>query len=449
MAMGQADFDKAALDRPLAVVSCDGHAGPRLVEDLRPYCPRTYLSEFDDYVVQNGEMKKAMAKGGGLMGSPVDEEGNVDPRGVRLAEAMAMINTTTGHYDIAQRLRDMDMDGVCAEVVFPSSHNGESEPFIMSDQMLDPINGNVELFGVGLRIYAEWLVDACKQADGRLVGLITPPLWDIEASIETVKWAHAKGLRGVFLLMPRRGVARYDRPEWEPFWAVCEDLGMNLYTHSGAPGDEDIGMVRGPAIIAVAEIEIGGWPARKPAHQLIFSGVFERHPKLKLIFTEQNFDWWVSSAREFDSVYLGHRQQFKPVIKRKPSEYMADNCFIGASFLAPFEAEDAVAHGYTGNVLWGRDYGHIEGTFVVPGAADPATNLTRLSMRYALANVPPADIRKMVSENAIDFMGLDADKMAAISARIGCPSLTELTTPIQAIPENGGILAFREVGAWY
>ena len=157
----------------------------------------------------------------------------------------------------------------------------------------------------------------------------------------------------------------------------------------------------------------------------------------------------MSSAKEFDSVYLGHRQQFKPVIKRKPSEYMADNIFIGASFLAPFEAEDAVAHCYTSNVLWGRDYGHIEGTFVVDGAEDPATNLTRLSMRYGLANVPPGDIRKMVSENSIDFMGLDAVKITKIYARIGCPSLSELTTPIQAIPENGGILAFREVGAWY
>ena len=157
-------------------------------------------------------MREALTKGGGLMGSPIDEDGNPDPRGVRLAEAMKMINTTTGHHDVAQRLKDMDMDGVCAEVVFPSSHNGESEPFIMNDAMLDPSGGDNELFGVGLRIYAEWLVDACKQADGRLIGLITPPLWDIDASIETVKWAHAQGLKGVFLLMPRRGVLRYDRP---------------------------------------------------------------------------------------------------------------------------------------------------------------------------------------------------------------------------------------------
>jgi hypothetical protein len=39
--------------------------------------------------------------------------------------------------------------------------------------------------------------------------------------------------------------------------------------------------------------------------------------------------------------------------------------------------------------------------------------------------------------------------MAQIAARIGAPSLTELTAPIQAIPENGGVLAFRQVGAWY
>jgi Amidohydrolase len=183
-------------------------------------------------------------------------------------------------------------------------------------------------------------------------------------------------------------------------------------------------------------------------HQLIFSGVFERHPGLKLVLTEQNFDWWVSSGREFDSTYENHRSQLNSEVKRRPSEYMKTNIFIGASFIVPFEAEDAVANEYTPNVMWGRDYGHIEGTFVVTADDNPATNPGRLAMRHGMSGVPPVDIRQIMSDTAIDFYGLDRGKLQAIAERIKSPTLTELSTPVESIPENGGMLAFRKIGAW-
>ena len=438
------DPDPTALSdadtRPLPVVSCDAHAGPRLKEDLRPYCPRAYLDRFDEYAEQHHVMMSGIDMGGMFaMGRDPDDA-------IRYKEAIANINRTTGHYDPYQRLKEMDKDGVVAEINYPTTHNSESEPFILSDLFIDPIDGDKELLQVGSHIYASWLADWCKVAPDRLMGVVTPPLWDIEASIKEVEWAAKQGLHGVFLLMPRPGIKRYDSPAWDPFWAACQDTGLHLHTHSGAPIPKDI--ESHTAMIAAMEIELGGWPARMAMHQMIFAGVFERFPKLKITFTEQNFEWWAASAREFDSVYANHRGQMMDVVKRKPSEYMASNVFIGASFLAPFEAQDAVANGYTANVMWGRDYGHIEGTFVVTESDDPASNPGRQSMRYAFADVPHDDIRKMVSGTAIGFYGLDGAKLQKIADEIRAPSIRELTTPIEAIPENGGMLAFRQIGAW-
>lgn len=440
MSKANARISNTEMIQPLPVVSCDAHAGPRLREDLRPYCPQKYLEKFDEYLAQNAAMKENMDFG------EMFAMGREPAEAARYKEAIKNINKTTGHYDGAQRLRDMDKDGVVAELNFPTTHNFESEPFIISDLFIDPINGDKELLEVGSHIYASWLADWCKQAPDRLLGVVTPPLWDVPKSIKEVEWAAKAGIKGIFLLMPRAGIKRYDSPDWDPFWAACADTGLHLHTHAGAPFSE---IESRTSMIAMMEIELGGWPARQGLHQMIFAGVFERYPKLKIVFTEQNFEWWAASAREYDSTYINHRAQLMSEVKRKPSEYMATNVYIGASFIAPFETEDALRNGYTDNVMWGRDYGHIEGTFVVTDDDDVATNPGRQSMRYGLAKAPPQEIRKMVSDNAIDFYKLDRARLTAIAKKLKLPlTLEELTTPIKAIPDNGGMLAFRQVGAW-
>ena len=117
-------------------------------------------------------------------------------------------------------------------------------------------------------------------------------------------------------------------------------------------------------------IESGGWFSRRAMHQMIFGGVFERHPGLRLVLTEQPGDWWAYTLREMDSAYLAQLDSVREHVPRLPSEYCATNVSIGASFLARFEARAAVTRGYAGNVLWGSDYPHMEGTFQCPEHAD-------------------------------------------------------------------------------
>ena len=75
---------------------------------------------------------------------------------------------------------------------------------------------------------------------------------------------------------------------------------MPLSTHSGA-GDPAV--FQGPELVALMSIESGGWFSRRAAHLLIFAGVFERHPELKLVLTEQPGEWWPTMAAELDSVH--------------------------------------------------------------------------------------------------------------------------------------------------
>ena len=86
------------------VVSVDTHAGPRLVEELRPYCPERLAEEFEAYAASAAKLKEAVA-------------------GV----AAYLVNhpnlKTRGHFDSDARLDDYDHDGVAAGVIFHASEN--------------------------------------------------------------------------------------------------------------------------------------------------------------------------------------------------------------------------------------------------------------------------------------------------------------------------------------
>src|SRR3954454_8988479 len=91
------------LDEKVVIVSCDTHIGPRVKEDLREYCPKKYLEEFDTFV-------KWCEEQAGIGGTDA-------------------LRLTTGHHDVHTRLRDLDQDGVACEVIFHGSQNGQPIPW--------------------------------------------------------------------------------------------------------------------------------------------------------------------------------------------------------------------------------------------------------------------------------------------------------------------------------
>jgi predicted TIM-barrel fold metal-dependent hydrolase len=416
------------LDAPALIVSSDTHIGPRLVEDLRAYCPQTLLREFDEFAAETGARTAALhARMAG-----------------RETTAFTRNHRTAGHYDMAQRLHDLDHDGVAAEVIFHGSQNEQPVPFGSQVAFLGPDTTDLRLVAAGRQIYNRWLADAVSIEPERQVGLAHLPLWDLDASVRELTWAREAGLRGVNFPAPRSDLPPFNDRVWEPFWAACADLQMPLCTHSGAG---DASQWTGREAVALVSIESGGWYSRRGLHQMIFGGVFERHGGLRLVLTEQPGEWWAYTMRELDSVWLTQAGGFRDQVPRRPSEYAGTNVFIGASFLAPFEAADAVRSGYVDRVMWGSDYPHMEGTYqFVDDPAAPSVSVA--SMRWSFAGLEPADVAAMVGSTAIDVFGLDRARLADVALRIGAPSLRALSTPIDAVPEPAGLLAFRTFGPW-
>src|SRR5579862_9373266 len=106
----------------MTIVSGDSHVGPRLKEDLRPYCPKKYLEEFDRFIAAN---VNTMDEGE----DPEDLSGR-STYASEVSKVRRFLNRNTpGHYDVGTRIREMDWDGVSAEVIFHGSQNTEVYPF--------------------------------------------------------------------------------------------------------------------------------------------------------------------------------------------------------------------------------------------------------------------------------------------------------------------------------
>ena len=418
-------------DEPTVVVSVDTHVGPRLVEDLRAYCPAEHLEAFDGFVEEAEALLANIAGFADFLLKHPNQR-------------------TDGHWDSAVRLADYDYDGVAAGVIFHGSQNFVPLPFGPLLPFMPP--ADPALAAVGLQIYNRWLADFVAQAPHRHIGLAYLPMGDIEEAIAQVEWARDHGLKGInFPAMVDGDLLEYNDPAWDPFWAVCEERRMPLVTHVGAKGRANYS---GPEATAIMAMETGGFYSHRAVWWLVFGGVFERFPGLKHVITETPGNWYPRLADELDAVWAMFSTEkamnaaFYEKVPRPPREYLRQSLFFGASFASPYEAEQAVLHSFEGQLMWGSDYPHLEGTFVHPDDAD-MPSVTRLALRNTFCQVPTDQTRRMVGENAIEVYDLDRAALEAVARDIGAPTAEDLRTPIDAVPAGASNHAFRSgTTAW-
>jgi predicted TIM-barrel fold metal-dependent hydrolase len=234
--------------------------------------------------------------------------------------------------------------------------------------------------------------------------------------LQLVKEAKDLGHRGI--LIPTRWFDRpaYHDPWYEPLWALTEELGLVLHTHSGA-GPTDIGM--GPGMLPIYASEAGWWAAR-PLAVLIWGGIFERHPSLKYCMAE-NGAWWVpDQIRKMDEKWIGgHNTRkfgdaFRKDLSMKPSDYLNRNCFFAASTPGVDDIDRRYDIG-VGNLMWGNDLPHPEGTFPY----------TRFWIRERFRNVPEEETRQMLGLTAASVYGVDVDAVGPLVDKIG-PTIDEV-----------------------
>ncbi len=392
------------------VISADGHAGGDIA-DYRPYLAARWHDEFDAWAATY-----------------------VNP----FADLLAP--TAYRSWDSARRLAETEADGVVAEVLFPNT----VPPFFEEGSLvaLPPAEADYERRWAGLQAHNRWLADFCADAPGRRAGVVQVFANRIEEAVAEVRWAAGafRPFGGVLLpsLPPGGGLPPLWDPAYEPLWDACEELDVVVNIHGGG-GLPDYGDLEVARAIMLVELP---WFSHRSAWHLIFGGVLERHPALRVVLTEQGLAWVPRGLETLDWFYgrmtLGGAAEasFFGVaaegMSLTPSEYFARNFWVGASFLR--STESALRHEVgVDRIMWGSDYPHSEGSYPY----------STLALRAAFGGVDPAETRRMVEDNVAGVYGFDLDALRPVGDRVG-PTVAEVaaTLPVEAYPSDSTCNAF-------
>lgn len=395
-------------DRVL-VVSSDCHAGLRIA-DYKPYVESQYHEMLDMAVPVTEEM---MDRSESMF---LIKEINDEWRAPIEKEL-------TGAWDYKERLNMLSGDGIAAEIVFPDGITEKNTPPFGAGLGLSPKGIVPELQWAGAMAHNRWLSELCANNPVRHIGVASIPLlWDVDQAVEAIRWCVDNGLNNVMIPTLWYEHAPYHDRKYDPFWEVCEDLDVIIHFHSGpAPHSEYFGEnfpmedrrdeLTGAMGIYVSEVM---WWLYRPLTFMIWGGVFERYPKLKAMIVEGGTMFmlppWLKlmdfQYNEGDiSAKLG---DFKSHLSMAPSDYFYRNVGIGASCVRRDDIENRKDIGVN-NIMWGSDYPHPEGTW-------PNTNKY---FAETFSGIPEEDGRKILGGNAVDFFGLDRERLQAVANEIG------------------------------
>lgn len=396
-------------DERYIVISADGHAGGN-IPDYRPYLESKWHDDFDAWAADYENPYE-------------DLEGDLGAR----------------NWDSARRMADLEADGQAAEIIYPNTIPPFYPKSSLTAQPPALTTADADRRWAGLQAHNRWLVDFCNDYPGRRAGVVQINLFDVEGSVEEIRWAREQGLSGGVLLPgtpPGSGLPQLHHACYEPIWQACEELGMAVNHHTGSAAPP---MGPDPEDVITFLLEVS-WYAHRAFYQLILGGALERHPDLQLVFTEQGTAWVPDELLRLDYFFDrmrssdGSQEQVwgAEVMSRlslKPSEYWARQCHVGASFIRPMEM--GVRHQVgVDRIMWGSDYPHKE-------ASSP---YSREAIALAFAGVPRHEAEQMLSLNAARLYGFDLDLLRPIADRIG-PRVDEVFAglPPGAVPRDANM----------
>ena len=212
---------------------------------------------------------------------------------------------------------------------------------------------------------------------------------------------------------------------------MCEDLGMPLVTHVGSGMNA---RYSGLESVPLLQIESGRFTSRRAVWWLIFAGVFERHPGLKLVITETPGSWFPTTADELDALWRLLRREARRAAQQgpsqkspihRPSEYMASQRLRRRQLRVPFRGR-AGRHCTARNPssCRGSDYPHLEGTFVNPEEQDDGVRHTAIAPPHLQQHVATrGHTSRWSEENAIRHLRpRRRTALQAVADEIGAPT---------------------------
>ncbi len=261
-----------------------------------------------------------------------------------------------GTWDITQRLRDMDANGVIGSMCFPSFPNLCGQLFARSSDL----DAGLAV----LQAYNDWHIeDWCGAAPDRFIPLMIPPIWDAQLMADEVHRCAAKGCHAVsFSENPSKlKLPSFHDTHWDPFWQACVDTDTIVCFHIGSSSRLVITAPDAPVDVLITLQPINIVQA---AADLMWSPVLRSFPDLRVALSEGGIGWVPYFCDRLDWIYTRHHpwtgQDFGDQLPSEVFRQRVTLCFIDDP--AGVEQLDRIG---VDQVCWEADYPHSDSTWPI------------------------------------------------------------------------------------
>jgi predicted TIM-barrel fold metal-dependent hydrolase len=291
-------------------------------------------------------------------------------------------NVVEAAYEPAARLAELDREGIEAELIYTSlgltMYGIEDKPFQFAC----------------MRAFNDWLAEFCSAAPNRLFGIAMIPTDDVAVGVAELERCAKLGHRGAMISIAQDQDGKgYENPIFEPLWSAAEDLRMPISLHVAASKKSFLATGN-----IMADFSVAFWPTMFTVAGMIFSGLFDRHRKLKVLSVENDAAWPLGILERMDDRYEHDKLWAASgnfiTSGRKPSEIFHEH--VAATFMRDRTA--ILNRQLIGreNIMWGSDFPHFDGAWP-DSAGDLASQFE---------GVPLEDQLRIGRTNAIKFYDL-------------------------------------------
>lgn len=363
-------------DRKYHIISADSHINEpgdlftsRVSEAFRDRVPRIERFEQGDAFVIEG-MDQPMPFG-------LNASAGMPPE--KRKAWMFWEDVRAGGYDPAARIKEMDLDLVDGEILFPS-------PRLFSAVFAHP---DPELHLVMVKAYNDFICEFAAHDPSRLRAMpVVPNVGVKEALAEIERVTDRPGVGGVLMgQYPAGGIK--PTPENDPVWQEIVDRKLTINIHVAlSPGMPKASGTPGPLPGAGRHLAIGG-----QLLELIFSGTLDRFPELQFVAAEVDCGWLPYFKEQIDDNFRRFKHNYS--MERFPSEYLESN--INYTFVTDAYGVANRARIGVENMLWSTDFPHPSSSW--PNSWAAVGNL--------MDGVPSKERDLMLFGNALRLYGFD------------------------------------------
>jgi predicted TIM-barrel fold metal-dependent hydrolase len=295
-----------------------------------------------------------------------------------------------GCFDVHERVRDMDANGILASMCFPTMAGFNARTFTEGKDK--------ELSLVMLQAYNDWHIDEwCAAHPGRFIPLGIAPVWDVDLAVAEVRRVAAKGCRGIsFLEAPHsQGWPSFISGYWDPMLEALVDNNMVLCLHIGAAFDL-ITFAQDAPIDHV--VVVPSQVTMLTAQDLLFGPTLRKFPSLRVALSEGSIGWIPFYLDRVDRHF-----QNQPWTKQDFGEGKVPSDVFREHFLACYitdpsglKLRDTIGIDV---IAWECDYPHTDTTW--PLSPEFAWN------EFQTAECTDDEIHRITRQNACRFFDWD------------------------------------------